>query len=327
MKKEVIYLAGGCFWGLEKYMQVIPGVLDAVSGYANGVWEKERALTYKDVCTGLTGFRETVKVEYDSERVSLEALLFSFFSVIDPTVENRQGHDIGSQYQTGIYYVNEEQEAVINRIAGLEKERYSRFVVEIAPLKIFYAAEEEHQNYLTRNPGGYCHISPGQIALAGKMLVDPAKYKRPAKEEIKRRLTPEQLHVTQESGTEPPFRNTYWDFFEKGIYVDVVSGEPLFSSGDKYASNCGWPAFCRGIDANALFLTSDDSHGMQRVEVRSRAANSHLGHVFADDPESPNGIRFCINSASLRFIPYDKMEEEGYGYLKDKVKESHRVSR
>ena len=326
MKKEVIYLAGGCFWGLERYMEEIPGVVDAVSGYANGVWKKDRALTYKDVCTGLTGFRETVKVEYDPERVSLDALLFSFFSVIDPTVENRQGHDIGSQYQTGIYYVNEEQKAVIDRIAGLEKERYFRFMVEIAPLKVFYEAEEEHQDYLTRNPGGYCHISPGQIESAGKMLVDPAKYKRPAKEEIENRLTPEQLYVTQESGTEPPFRNPYWDFFERGIYVDAVSGEPLFSSEDKYASNCGWPAFSKGIDANAFFLTPDDSHGMHRVEVRSRTANSHLGHVFADDPESPNGIRFCINSASLRFIPYEKMEEEGYGYLMDRVKENHRVS-
>lgn len=315
MKKEVIYLAGGCFWGLEKYMEAIPGVVDAVSGYANGVWEQDRALTYRDVCTGLTGFRETVRVEYDPAKVSLDALLFSFFSVIDPTVENRQGHDVGSQYQTGIYYINEEQKAGIERIVDLEKERYRRFVVEIAPLTVFYEAEEEHQNYLTKNPGGYCHISPARMDAAGRMLVDPASYKRPDKKELESRLTSEQLFVTQESGTERPFENAYWDFFEKGIYVDVVSGEPLFFSGDKYASRCGWPAFSRGIDDNAFFLTADDSHGMRRVEVRSRAANSHLGHVFADDPESPNGIRFCINSAALRFIPYDKMEEEGYGYL------------
>ncbi|MGN1314343.1 MAG: peptide-methionine (R)-S-oxide reductase MsrB [Lachnospiraceae bacterium] len=319
MRKEMIYLAGGCFWGLEKYMEVIPGVVDVVSGYANGVWEKDRALTYKDVCTGLTGFRETVRVEYDPERVSLEALLFAFFSVIDPTVKDRQGHDIGSQYQTGIYYVNEEQKEVIDRVAELEKERYPRFAVEIKPLECFMEAEEYHQDYLTKNPGGYCHIHPGQIRAAAAMVVDPAMYQRPSREEIQERLTPRQLYVTQESGTEPPFQNEYWNFFEKGIYVDVVSGEPLFSSEDKYASGCGWPAFFRGIDANTFFLAEDDSHGMHRIEVRSRAANSHLGHVFADDPESPNGTRFCINSASLRFIPYEKMEEEGYGKLKEKI--------
>ncbi len=316
MKKEVIYLAGGCFWGLEKYMEVIPGVVDVVSGYANGVWEEDRVLTYEDVCTGLTGFRETVRVEFDSRKVSLAALLFSFFHVIDPTVENRQGHDVGSQYQTGVYYINEEQKQIIDRIVSLEKERYPRFVVEVEPLKVFYEAEEYHQDYLTKNPGGYCHISREQIDAVSKILVDPAKYERPSREEIGKRLTPQQLYVTQESGTEPPFRNEYWDFFEKGIYVDVVSGEPLFSSEDKYASSCGWPAFSKGIDANAFFLAPDNSHGMRRVEVRSRAANSHLGHVFAEDPESPNGIRFCMNSASLRFIPYDRMEEEGYGELK-----------
>ena len=319
MKKEVIYLAGGCFWGLEKYMEVIPGVLDVISGYANGIWREDRPMTYYDVCTGETGFRETVKVEFDAERISLEALLFAFFYVIDPTVENRQGHDIGSQYQTGVYYVNDRQKTVLERIAALEKERSPRFVVELAPLKCFVEAEEYHQNYLTKNPGGYCHISPGQIHMVSRLMIDPAGYQRPSLEELKSRLTAEQLYVTQESGTEPPFRNEYWDFFEKGIYVDVVSGEPLFSSEDKYPSNCGWPAFCKGIDANTFFLLEDNSHGMQRVEVRSRAANSHLGHVFDGDHESPNGVRFCMNSASLRFIPYDRMDEEGYGELKKKV--------
>lgn len=321
MRKEVIYLAGGCFWGLERYMQAIPGVLDAVSGYANGVWEEGRRLTYEDVCTQATGFRETVRVEFDAEMVSLDALLFSFFNVIDPTVENQQGHDVGSQYQTGVYYVDEGQRQIIDRIVSLEKERYSRFVVEIEPLRVFVEAEEYHQDYLTKNPGGYCHISSGQIEMVSHMLVDPAKYKRPSAEEAAKKLTAKQLYVTRESGTEPPFRNEYWNFFEKGIYVDVVSGEPLFSSRDKYASSCGWPAFSGGIDANTFFLAADNSHGMQRVEVRSRVANSHLGHVFTEDPESPNGIRFCMNSASLRFIPYERMEEEGYGYLKAMVEE------
>lgn len=314
-RKKVLYLAGGCFWGLEKYMEVIPGVIDVVSGYANGVWEEDRELTYKDVCTGKTGFRETVRVEYDPDKVSLDALLYAYFNAIDPTVENRQGHDIGSQYQTGIYYINDEQKEVIDRIVGIVKNRYPRFLVEIKPLKVFYEAEEYHQDYLTKNPDGYCHVSAGQIACAARMIIDPADYKRPKEEEIQKRLSDRQYFVTQQSGTERPFQNEYWDFYEKGIYVDVVSGEPLFLSEDKFESSCGWPAFARGIDENTFIYLEDESHGMSRIEVRSRAADSHLGHVFTGEAESPNGIRYCMNSAALRFVPYEEMEKEGYGYL------------
>jgi len=310
---HVIYLAGGCFWGIEHLMQSIPGVIDAESGYANG--KNAADANYKAVCAGDTGFRETVRVEYDSERVSLDALLMAYFYVIDPTVQNRQGNDVGAQYQTGIYYTSDADKATVERIAAIEKSRHPVFHVEIGPLQNYYPAESYHQDYLQNNPGGYCHIPLEEIQLFSSLRIDPGDYQKPAEEAIRDKLTQEQYHVTQENGTERPFYNEFWNLFEKGIYVDVVTGEPLFSSTDKYESSCGWPAFTKPIEAPAVVELIDNSYGMIRTEVRSRAGNSHLGHVFENDPESPNGTRYCINSASLRFIPYAHMESEGYGYL------------
>lgn len=309
----VIYLAGGCFWGMEKLMASIPGVTDVESGYANGTGAQDA--DYETVCTGATGFRETVRVAYDPKQVSLDALLMAYFYVVDPTVKNRQGNDVGSQYQTGVYYTNEEAKATVERIAALERQRTETFAVEIGPLYNFYPAEAYHQDYLDKNPGGYCHIPAQEIALFSQLTIDPGDYQKPAQEVVKEKLTQEQYQVTQESATEAPFTNEYWATEEVGIYVDVVTGEPLFSSLDKFESSCGWPAFSAPIEEPVLTETEDTSHGMTRTEVRSRAGNSHLGHVFQNDPESPNGTRYCINSAALRFIPYDRMEAEGYGYL------------
>ena len=314
-KKNVIYMAGGCFWGMEQLMQSIPGVIDVESGYANGSCSKDA--NYKTVCGGNTGFRETVKVEYDPEKVSLDALLLAYFYVIDPTVENQQGNDRGSQYQTGLYYTDDESKDTVERVAEIERGRSEKFFVEIGPLKNYYPAEEYHQDYLEKNPGGYCHIPKEEIELFSKLSIDPGDYKKPAAESIRDKLTEEQYRVTQESGTEIAFTGEFWDKFEKGIYVDVVTGEPLFSSTDKFESGCGWPAFTKPIEAPAVVERDDSSYGMNRTEVRSRAGDSHLGHVFENDPESPNGVRYCINSASLRFVPYEKMESEGYGYLLD----------
>ena len=316
--EHVIYLAGGCFWGIEQLMASIPGVIDARSGYANGTGEADA--NYQAVCTGETGFRETVRVEYDPEQVSLDALLLAYFYVIDPTVENRQGNDWGSQYQTGVYYTNDKAKETVERIAEIERGRSKAFFVEIGPLVNFYPAEEYHQDYLEKNPGGYCHIPRAEIELFSRLRIDPGDYQKPAAEAIRDKLTAEQYRITQESGTEQPFFNEFWNQFEQGIYVDVVTGEPLFSSTDKFESGCGWPAFSKPIESPAVVELPDDSYGMHRTEVRSRAGNSHLGHVFRDDPESPNGVRYCINSASLRFIPYGKMEAEGYGYLLDLFK-------
>ena len=311
--KNVIYLAGGCFWGMEQLMQSIPGVIDAQSGYANGTCEEDAV--YGTVCTGKTGFRETVRVEYDPEQVSLDAILLAYFYVIDPTVENRQGNDVGSQYQTGIYYTNAEAKETVERIAQIERSRSDKFFVEIGPLKNYYPAEDYHQDYLEKNPGGYCHIPKDEIELFSKLRIDPGDYKKPAAESIRDKLTDEQYRVTQENDTEYAFTGEFWNKFEKGIYVDIVTGEPLFSSADKYESSCGWPAFTKPIEEPSVIELEDNSHGMHRTEVRSRTGDSHLGHVFYDDPESPNGVRYCINSASLRFVPYAKMDAEGYEYL------------
>ena len=312
-RQNVIYLAGGCFWGLEKLMQSIPGVTDAVSGYANGTGEEDA--NYQTVVKGQTGFRETVKVTYDPEQVSLDALLLAYFYVIDPTVENRQGNDVGSQYQTGVYYEDDASREIVERVAALERRRREKFVVEIGPLVNFFPAEEYHQDYLDKNPNGYCHIPRAEIKLFSRLRIDPGDYQKPAAEAIRDKLTDEQYRVTQENATESPFQNEFWNQFEKGIYVDVVTGEPLFSSTDKFESSCGWPAFSKPIEEPAVVELPDDSHGMHRTEVRSRTGDSHLGHVFTGDRESPNGVRYCINSAALRFIPYARLEAEDYGYL------------
>ena len=312
MRRSICF-AGGCFWGMEALYRRLPGVLDVTAGYANG--DTADHANYDDVCTGRTGFREAVQVAYEDGTVSLPHLLFVFFAAIDPETPNRQGPDVGSQYQTGVYYTNESARETVKRIAEIERGRSEKFFVEIGPLKNYYPAEEYHQNYLEKNPNGYCHIPRAEMELFSRLRIDPGDYQKPAAESIRDKLTEEQYRVTQESGTERAFTGEFWDKFEKGIYVDVVTGEPLFSSTDKYESGCGWPAFTKPIESPAVVEREDLSHGMRRTEVRSRAGDSHLGHVFTGDPESPNGVRYCINSAALRFVPYVKMEAEGYGYL------------
>jgi len=312
---EVIYLAGGCFWGTEKLMQTIPGVVAATSGYANG--DAEVTPSYGNV--SYTNFKETVRVEYRPADVSLDSILFAYFRSIDPTIENRQGNDVGTQYQAGVYWADDAAKEAVLRVAAVEKLRFSNFAVELGPLAGFYDAEEYHQDYLDKNPYGYCHISAEEFELAAHMIVDPANYPRPTDDEIKATLTDKQYDVTQNGGTEAAFDNAYWDNHERGLYVDIVTGEPLFASSDKFDSGTGWPSFTKGIDENALVLLPDSSGGMQRTEVVSRAGNTHLGHVFYGPDESPSGVRFCINSAALRFIPYGDMAAEGYGYLADYI--------
>lgn len=311
---EVIYLAGGCFWGLEKLMQSIPGVQQAISGYANG---KESIIpNYNLVCSGKTDYRETVRVEYDPKKVSLDAILFAFFKVIDVTLSNAQGNDFGSQYQTGIYYTTEEDRKIVEGIANIIRARSKKFAVEIKPLERFYKAEEYHQDYLDKNPHGYCHIAPHEFKEVQAMLIDPGHYRRPGEQEIEAKLTPQQFGVTQHGDTEPPHFNEYDKHFEKGIYVDRVTGEPLFSSKDKFQSGCGWPSFSKPIDPSVVVPLRDLSLGMVRTEIRSRSGNSHLGHLFNHEPYSPTGDRYCMNSAALRFVGYAEMEAQGYGYLK-----------
>ena len=307
---EIIFLAGGCFWGVEAYFAQIDGIVDITVGYANGKTENP---SYEDLIYNDSGHAETVKLEYDPEIISLNAILQHYFRIIDPTSVNKQGNDIGSQYRTGIYYVNEADKAIIDaQIARIQSKNKKKIAVEVMPLIRFDPAEEYHQDYLEKNPGGYCHIDLG---LAKKPLIDPDLYPKPDESTLEKRLTPIQLDVTQNSGTEAPFTNPYWNTFEEGIYVDIVTGEPLFTSKDKFASDCGWPSFSKPITDEVMPYEQDNRFNMSRVEVRSRSGDSHLGHLFPDGPQELGGLRYCINSAALRFIPQKEMEAEGYGYL------------
>lgn len=316
-----IYLAGGCFWGTEHFLKLIEGVEATQVGYANGNIANP---TYKQVCTGTTDFAETVKVQYDPAKVDLPFLIDLYFKTIDPTSVNRQGNDRGTQYRTGIYYTDSADLPLIRETVNRLAAAYTRpLAVEIKPLENFYPAEDYHQDYLDKNPGGYCHIHPELFELArkAKMPKKPATvYHKPDDAALRSQLTTEQYAVTQKNATEPAFHNPYWNEHRLGIYVDVTTGEPLFVSTDKFDSGCGWPSFSKPIDRKLIQEKVDTSHSMVRTEVRSSTGDAHLGHVFTDGPTDKGGLRYCINSASLRFIPKDKMQAEGYGDYIDLVK-------
>lgn len=321
MNIKEIYLAGGCFWGTEHFLSMINGVKSTEAGYANSIVPNP---TYQQVCTGRTDAAETVKVVYDSDSVSLPFLLKLYYMTIDPTSENRQGNDVGTQYRTGIYYTDSSDYPVIaGSLRELAREYREPLAIEVDELRNFYPAEDYHQDYLEKNPDGYCHVNPKLFEMAAgakdpsistkSATKDEKRYRRPSDEELRKRLTPIQYAVTQESATERPFANEYDQEFRPGIYVDITTGQPLFVSADKFDSGCGWPAFSRPIDDALVTEVTDRSHGMVRTEVRSKLGDAHMGHVFNDGPASSGGLRYCINSASLRFIPKEDMQAEGYG--------------
>lgn len=299
---QEIYLAGGCFWGVEQYFSQIEGIEKTSVGYANG---NSEITTYE--LLKVTQHAETIHIQYNNS-ITLRQILLHYFRIIDPTSINQQGNDKGIQYRTGIYYTNPKD---INTIKQVIKEIESLYdikvVVEVEELKHYILAEDYHQNYLKKNPNGYCHIDQN---IAKQPLIDIQNYQNKTTDH----LTTLQYEVTQNAATELPFDNEYNKHFEEGIYVDIVTGEPLFFSKDKFDSGCGWPAFSKGINNEVMKYYRDHSHDMERIEVKSRG-NSHLGHVFNDGPKDKGELRYCINSASLRFIPKDKMQEEGYGYL------------
>lgn len=314
-----IVLAGGCFWGTDEYMQRLLGVVRTFSSYANGSFLDP---SYEEVCSGRTGHAEAVFVEYDPNIIDLEHLLEQFFLTINPLQKNRQGNDRGSQYRSGIYYIDKKDLPIIEKeVQKVEAQYGKKIATEVKALENISIAEKYHQDYLQKNPFGYCHVRFDTLPKEGDILTNKKKnselfhYEIKDKETLKKELTPEQWKVTQENGTERPFTGEYDKFEDEGIYVDITTGQPLFSSKDKYDAGCGWPSFTKPIDESLIDDKEDKSHGMRRTEVRSALGDAHLGHVFPDGPKDKGGLRYCINSASLRFIPKEKMEEEGYGYL------------
>jgi len=330
--KEAIF-AGGCFWCMEPPYSFIDGVIDVSAGYTGGHVENP---TYNSVSTGRTGHYEAIRIKYDSDKVDYEKLLDIFWINIDPTDAGGQFADRGTQYLTAIFYTDENQKAVAERSkAALDKS--GKFKAPIAtailPAEKFYVAEDYHQDYYKKNPEHYKRykIGSGRAGFIERNWGDKLKeltknnsediskwenFQKPDAKELKQILTDIQYDVTQNEGTERAFNNEFWDEKRDGIYVDVVSGEPLFSSTDKFKSGTGWPSFVKPLVSELVTEHVDKSWFSTRTEVRSKFADSHLGHVFTDGPVDRGGLRYCINSASLRFIPAERLEEEGYGEFK-----------
>jgi len=311
---EIATLAGGCFWCMEAPFEKIQGVVKVISGYAGGT---EKNPTYKQVSSGKTGYRESVQVYFDPAVISYSEILDIYWKQFDPTDDGGSFPDRGFQYTSAIFYHdNTQYQVAVKSKQKLEKSDIftDPVVTKIIEFTSFYPAEDYHQDFYKKNPQRYHSYrdGSGRDQFIMSKWSDGMNYKKPDKEKIKDELTDLQYKVTQQNATERAFNNAYWDNYKAGIYVDIVSGEPLFSSTDKFASGTGWPSFTKPIDPKFLNKIEDNSFGMKRVEVKSKIGGSHLGHVFDDGPE-PTGLRYCMNSAAMRFIPKEKMEEEGYG--------------
>jgi len=312
--EQVATLAGGCFWCIESPFEKVDGVNKVISGYAGGTKENP---TYGEVSSGKTKYRESVQVYYDPLVISYSEILDIFWRQFNPTDEGGSFADRGFQYTSAIFYHDEDQKMLVEKSKKYlnNSGKFDKpIATPIIKFTTFYPAEDYHQDFYKKDPDRYYSYrkGSGRDAFIMKTWSDEKKYTKPSEEEIKKSLNELQYKVTQKEGTERAFNNEYWDNKKAGIYVDIVSGEPLFSSIDKFESGTGWPSFTKPIDPKYIVKKEDSSFGMKRVEVRSKIGDSHLGHVFDDGP-GPSKVRYCMNSASMRFIPKEKMEEEGYG--------------